>query len=170
MTFDEMVDARYSVKKFSGQPVEGNKLDRILKTASKAPTARNAQAARIYVLQSEEAVKKANELTRCIYGAPVVLLLTYNEDEIFHYPESDHHSGDEDCSIVATHIMFAAVEEGLGTCWVNFFTPAKAKEIFDLPDNEEPVLLMPIGYAAPGFKPLPKHTDKRPLEEIVHYL
>ncbi len=66
--------------------------------------------------------------------------------------------------------MFEAVEQGLGTVWVNFFTPDKAKELFDLPENEVPVLLMPIGYADPDFKPLPNHTAKKALSEIVKEL
>ncbi|MBQ5431716.1 MAG: nitroreductase family protein [Lachnospiraceae bacterium] len=171
MTFEEMAEARYSVKKFADTAIEQEKLDKVLEVACKAPTAKNAQAARIYVLKSKDAVAKAGELTACVYGAPVVLLFTYNRDEIYHYPqEPEHHSGDEDCSIVATHVMFEARELGLGTCWVNNFTPAKAKSLFEIPENEEPVLLMPIGYAHPEFQPLPPHTRKRPMEEIVHLL
>ena len=172
MTFAELADLRYSVKQYSSRPIEADKLKQVLETAvNKAPTARNAQASRIYVLTSPEAMEKANALSRCIYGAPACLLFTYNKDEIFHYPEEpEHHSGDEDCSITATYVMLAAAEAGLGTCWVNFFTPAKAKEMFALPENEEPVLLMPIGYADPEFKPLPKHFDKRPADEIIRYL
>ena len=169
MTFEEMARARYSVKGFKSTPVEEEKLNKILEIAGVAPTARNKQSFRIYVLKSEEALQKANSLTRCVYGAPVCLMFTYNIEETYPYIEDQGlSSGDEDCSIAATHVMFAAMEQGLGTCWVNAFTPSKAKALFDLPENEYVVLLMPVGYA--DAEPKPTHTTKKPLEKIVRFL
>ncbi len=169
MTFEEMTDARYSVKKFSGKDIEEEKINKILEIAGKAPTARNAQCIRIYVLRSEEAMAKARELTPCIYGAPVCFMFTYDISEAYNYPgEKDRNSGDEDCAIVATHVMFEAAEQGLGTCWVNNFSPSKAKSIFNVPENETVVLLMPVGYA--DAKPLAKHFEKKELKEIVKVL
>ena len=164
-----MAKARYSVKKFKNTPVEKEKLDKILEVAGLAPTARNMQSFRIYVLQSEEALEKAYSLTRCVYGAPVCLMFTYNMDETYPYIEDQGlSSGDEDCSIAATHVMFEALELGLGTCWVNAFTPSKAKALFQLPENEYVVLLMPVGYA--DAEPLPNHERKKPLSELVTVL
>lgn len=171
MTFEEMAKKRYSVKKFSDRPVEEEKLQKILQTAGLAPTAKNEQSIRIYILKSEDALTKVRDLTPCTYGAPVVLLFSYEESEAYKYPEEeDRNSGAEDCSIVATHVMFEALEQGLGTCWVNRFTPKKAEEVFALPKTEHAVLLMDLGYAAEGNKPLPNHDHKKPLDEIVKEL
>ncbi len=168
MTFEEMTAARFSVKKFSDKAVEDTKLKKVLEVAGKAPTARNAQCIRIYVLKSEDAMNKAKELTPCVYGAPVCLMLSYDIKEAYPYPDEDGiNSGAEDCAIVATHIMYEALEQGLSTCWVNRVSVSKAKEVFDLPEDEHVVLFMPIGYAAEGFEPLPNHTQKKPLSEIV---
>ena len=169
MTFEEMAKARYSVKKFKDTPVEEEKLNKILEVAGVAPTARNMQSFRIYVLKSAEALAKANSLTRCVYGAPVCLVFTYYIEETYPYIEDQGlSSGDEDCSIAATHVMFQAMELGLGTCWVNAFTPSKAKALFNLPENEYVVLMMPVGYA--DADPKPTHTAKKPLEDIVTVL
>ncbi len=171
MTFSEMTEARYSVKKFSEKNVEEEKLKKILEVAGKAPTARNAQCIRIYVLKTDDAIAKARELTPCIYGAPLCLMFSYNIDEAYPYPgETNRNSGDEDCAIVATHVMLEASELGLGTCWVNNFSPSKAKSIFNLPENETVVLLMPLGYASPDAKPLAKHFEKKAIDEIVTVL
>lgn len=171
MTFAEMAEKRYSVKNFSDKAIEKDKLQRVLETALKAPTAKNAQSIRVYVLKSKEAMAKVRSLTPCTYGAPVCLLFSFNKNEAFVYPrQTAQNSGAEDCSIVATHVMFAALEEGLGTCWVNLFTPAEAKVAFHLPDDEEVVLLMDIGYAAPGSKPLGHHFEKKPFGDVVKVL
>jgi nitroreductase len=169
MLFKEMVDARYSVKSFDGRAVEEEKLQAVLEAAGKAPTARNAQCVRIYVLKSEAAMDKARELTPCTYGAPVCLLVAYDRTEAYRYPDEDGNadSGAEDCAIVATHVMFEALEQGLGTCWVNRFSPTKAKEVFVLPKEQEAVLMMPIGYPAENARPLANHEKKKPLAEIV---
>lgn len=171
MTFEEMAKARYSVKKFSDRPVEEEKLQKILQVAGIAPTARNAQAARIYVLKSEDALVKMKTLTPCNYGAPVMLIFSYEDSEVYYYPEQDIlESGAEDCSIVATHVMFEALEQGLGTCWINNFTPEEVRKAFGLPETEHVVLLMDVGYAPEGYQPLPRHDAKKPLEEIVKEL
>lgn len=171
MTFEELSKKRYSVKKYSSKAVEEEKLEKVLEAAGIAPTAKNAQCIRIYVLKSEEALKKAKELTPCTYGAPVVLMFAYEDSEAYRYPyEEDKNSGAEDCSIAATHVMLEAADLGLGTCWVNRFTPKKAEELFSLPESRHVVLLMDLGYAAEDCSPLPNHEKKKPLSEIVSYL
>ena len=171
MTFLELAKKRFSVRKFTDQPVEKEKLDKVLEAGNIAPTAKNLQPQRIYVLQSEEALKKAYALTPCCYGAKTVLLFTYDIDEEWTNPLEDMiHSGDQDVSIVATHIMLEAEEQGLGTCWVNYFPNTKAAEVFGLPGNEVAVLMMPIGYAAADAAPTANHTAKKPVEKTVRYL
>ena len=171
MTFLELAKKRYSVRKFTEQPVEKEKLDKVLEAGNIAPTAKNLQPQRIYVLQSEEALKKAYALTPCCYGAKTVLLFTYDIDEEWTNPLEDMiHSGDQDVSIVATHIMLEAEELGLATCWVNYFPNTKAAEVFGLPESEVVVLMMPIGYAAADAVPTTNHTEKKPIEKTVRYL
>lgn len=165
--FMNLAKQRYSVKNYSDKPVEEEKLLSVLEAARIAPTAKNAQSERIYVLQSDAAIAMVDKLTPCRYHAPVVLLFAYDKNEAYTYPESDLNSGAEDCSIAAVHVMFEALEQGLGTCWVNRFTPAKAKELFHLPEEQEPVLLMPIGYPSDLAKPLPNHNKKKAMEEII---
>lgn len=171
MTFKELARARYSVKKYSDRPVEDKKLRKILEVANLAPTAKDAQCVRIYVLKSQETLAKVGELTPCVYGAPVVLMFAYEKSEAYTYPEeAEKDSGAEDCSIVATHVMLEAVEQGLGTCWVNNFKSATAKRAFGLPESENVVLLMDLGYAAEDSEPLKKHDIRKPLEETVRVL
>lgn len=171
MEFMKLAAQRYSVRKFSDAPVEPEKLSAVLEAGNVAPTAKNLQPQRIYVLSSVEALEKVDGLTRCRFGAPVVLLIAYDADEDWKNPlEEGIHAGQQDASIVATHIMLAAAEAGLGTCWVNLFPNSQANEAFDLPESIVPVLLMPIGYAALDAKPSRLHDERKPLEETVTYV
>ena len=78
--------------------------------------------------------------------------------------------GVQDASIVATHAMLAATEQGLGTCWLNFFIPQEVSRAYNLPDYEIPVLLMPLGYAAEDCSPADRHQQRKELSELVSYL
>lgn len=171
MNFMELAKARYSVRKFADKPVEQEKLDLLLEAGNIAPTAKNNQAHRIYVFRSKEAVEKLGDFTPCIYGAGTVFLFTYNKNEQYVNQEDPRvKSGEQDASIVATHIMLEAAELGLGSCWVNRFLKTKLEKAIGLPEDEEAVLLLPVGYIADGSEPTPRHTQKKPLEATVKYL
>lgn len=77
-TFMELARARWSVRSFSSRPIEPAKLQQILEAGLIAPTAVNYQPQKIYVLQSEEALKTIRAITRSTYNAPTVLLVCYD--------------------------------------------------------------------------------------------
>ena len=170
MEFKEVIEKRYSCKRFSDRQIEEEKLRAILEAGRLAPTAKNLQEQRVYVLRSPEALKKIDELTPCRYGAPVVLVVAFDKDNVFTYPGGKRDSGVEDASIVATHLLLAAVDEGVDSCWINFFDPDKAKEALGLPENEKILMLLDLGYAAPGTGPLPNHYVRKDLSETVTYM
>ena len=170
MEFKEVVKNRYSCKKYSDAKVEAEKLEAILTAGRLAPTAKNLQEQHIYVLQSEEMLAKVDALTPCRYNAPVVLVVAFDKNNVFTYPGDKRDSGVEDATIVATHMILAAEDEGVDSCWVNFFDPDKAAEALGLPENEEVLMLMDLGYAAEGAGTLPNHASRKPLEETVTYL
>lgn len=170
MEFSELVSKRYSCKKFGDRKVADETLDAILEAGRLAPTAKNLQEQRVYVIASEEGLAKVDELTPCRYGAPVVLMVAFDSKNVFTYPGGKRDSGIEDASIVATHLVLAAANEGVDSCWVNLLDPEKAAEAFGLPADEEVLMLLDLGYAAEGAGPLPKHTSRKPLAETVSYL
>ena len=170
MEFTEVVKNRYSCKKYYGKQISAEQLDAGLQAGRLAPTAKNLQGQRIYVVQSAEGLAKIDELTPCRYGAPTVLVVAFDKNSVFVYPGEEVNSGVEDASIVATHMMLAATNTGVDSCWLNFFDPAAVAKAFDLPENEQVLMLLNLGFAAEGFAPLPNHTSRKPLEETVKYL
>lgn len=170
MEFKELVKNRYSCKKYSGKKVEAEKITAILEAGRVAPTAKNLQEQKIYVVQSEENLAKIDSVSPCRYGAPVMLVVAFDKNNVFTYPGGKRDSGIEDATIVATHLMLAAANEGVDSCWINFFDPDKLKEILDLPENEEILMLLDLGYAAEGAGPLANHSNRKSLEEQVKYI
>ena len=170
MEFKEVVKNRYSCKKYSARKLEAAKLEAILEAGRLAPTAKNLQEQHVYVVQSEEMLTKIDGVTPCRYGAPTVLVVAFDKSNVFTYPGGKRDSGVEDATIVATHMILAAADEGVDSCWINFFDPDKMAEAIDLPENEEILMLLDLGYAAEGAGPLPNHSSRKPLAETVSYL
>jgi nitroreductase len=167
MEFREVAKNRYSCKKYDGRQISEEQLEAILEAGRLAPTAKNLQEQRIYVVQSEEGLAKIDSLTPCRYGAKTVIMVAFDKNNVFTYPGEKRDSGVEDATIVATHMLLAAKDAGVESCWINFFDPDKAREIFGLPENEEVLMLLDLGFAAEGAGPLANHSSRKPLEETV---
>ena len=170
MDFIELARSRYSCKKFDSRQISKAQLDSILEAGRLAPTAKNLQEQHIYVIQSPEMLAKIDAVTPCRYGAPTVVAVAFDKNNVFTYPGGKRDSGVEDATIVATHMILAAADEGVNSCWINYFDPDKAAEQLGLPENEEVLMLMDLGYAAEGAGPLPNHGSRKELAETVTYL
>ena len=66
--------------------------------------------------------------------------------------------------------MLAAADEGVDSCWVNNFDPEKLAAALGLPEREDILMLMDLGYAAEGAGPLPNHEKRKALTETVSFL
>ena len=170
MEFKEVIKNRFSCKKYSDRQVEADKLEKILNAGRLAPTAKNLQEQHVYVVQSPDALAKIDMVTPCRYGAPTVLVVAFDSQNVFTYPGGKRDSGVEDATIVATHMILAAADEGVDSCWINFLDPEKLAETLGLPENEEVLMVMDLGYAAEGAGPLPNHSNRQPLDETVTYM
>ena len=87
MEFNELAAKRYSCKKYSSRGIEDKVMEKILEAGRLAPTAKNLQEQHVYVLRSAEALAKVDETTPCRYGAPVVLAVAYDKDNVYTYPD-----------------------------------------------------------------------------------
>lgn len=170
MEFTEVIRDRYSCKRFDGRPVSREQLDAVLQAGRLAPTAKNLQEQRVYVLESAAALARVDAATPCRYGAPTVLAVAYDKTNVYTYPGGRHDSGAEDAAIVATHMLLAARDAGLDSCWLINFDPDALAAALGLPKNEALLMLLDLGHAAPGAGPLPNHASRKPLAETVRYL
>ncbi len=171
MEFDKLIRERYSVRKYKPDRITEDELNTILKAGMVAPTGCNYQPQRVYVLKSDDAIAKIRTLSRSAFNAPVVLIVTLDENADWKNPyEEGYRAGIQDVSIVADHMMLAAWNIGVGSCWVNAFRPSDVKAAFDIPDNEAPVLLMPLGYPADDCKPAHLHKESKAMDEVVRVI
>jgi uncharacterized glyoxalase superfamily protein PhnB/nitroreductase len=164
--FSLLAKERYSVRSFKPQPIEETKLTAILDAGRVAPTACNNQPQRIKIITGSD-LAKIDDCTPCRFGAPTVLAICYDKTVSAKRNIDGKELGDIDASIVTTHLMFAAHEQSLGSCWVAHFDPVKLAELFAFSENIVPVALLPIGYPAGDAKPADWHFERKALTKIL---
>ena len=169
MEFNKLITERYSVRKFKQEHLKQEVIDKILEAGHKAPTGCNYQPQRILVLNTDESIEKLTGCTKCHFGTPTAMLVCYNEEESWTRPYDKALSAPVDAAIVTTHMMLAAHEIGVGSCWVMHFNPFKMQETFNIPENIKPVALLVMGYPAEDSKPIEMHSKFRPMDEVVVY-
>jgi len=169
MDFERVISERYSVRSFKQEHLPQIVIDKILEAGHKAPTGCNYQPQRILVLNTDESIANLKNCTKCHFDAPTAMLICHNKEESWTRKYDGALSSPIDAAIVATHMMLAAQNEGIGTCWVMHFDPAAMREVFNIPQNVEPTALLVMGYPSEDAKPLDLHFQSRPMEETVIY-
>ena len=168
MKFLDLVHERYSVRKFKSDKIEEAKLNAILEAGRVAPTACNMQPQKIYVVKSDENRKKLANVCRFTFDAPVVLVIAYDKDRDWKNKRiPGYSSGETDAAIVCTHMMLAAWEQGIGSCWVGAFSNEAIEEALALPENVRVTAMLPLGYAADDATPAEFHSIIRDFDDTI---
>ncbi len=174
MTFFDLASKRYSERYFDSRPVEQEKIDKILEAGRTSPTACNYQPQCIYVIQSEEALKKARSIRVSHFNAPLMILVCYDAEAAWRNPHDrwydNYCSGEQDATIVATTMMYQAEELGVHSVWLRGFDSQEVADAFNLPKNIVPVMMFAFGYPSDKTKPSPWHFKRKPIEETVTVL
>lgn len=129
-----------------------------------APSACNRQPWHFHVVSSEE---DRERLQKCynrdwFKSAPLYIVASVLRDEQWVRADGKHH-GDIDIAIAVEHLCLAATEQGLATCWVCNFDVELCRSLFSLPEQEDPAVLIPLGYAADE----PKEKKRKEMSEIA---
>jgi nitroreductase len=167
MDFQKLILKRYSVRAYKSDPVEEATLVRVLEAVRLAPTAASRQAFRVVVVPTKGREKDL----RRIYGrdwftqAPLVLAVCALPSEGWIRKSDNWNAAEVDATIAMTHLVLAAAEEGLGTCWIAAFDPEAAREILGLPEGVVPSAFTPLGYPADS----PTSKKRKRLSELVRY-
>jgi nitroreductase len=166
MDFLELARKRYSVRAYKSDPVEEEKLQKVLEAARLAPTACNLQPFQLLVIHTRGRKAELRHIYRAPWfvKAPILICACGTLSQSWVRRDGVNYC-DVDVTIAMDHLILAATSLGLGTCWVAAFNDAAAREVLKLPNNVRPVVFTPLGYpdARPGQK------SRKPLEELVRY-
>jgi nitroreductase len=167
MEYSELIAARYSVRAYRPDPVEDEKLQAVLEAARLAPTAANRQPIQLIVMHTAGREAEIGKIypRPWFVQAPIVIGICAISSQAW-VRESDRFNARLiDAAIVTDHLILAATNLGLGTCWIAAFNLKAARAVLQLPDEVEPVIFTPLGY--PADQPGPK--TRKSLTDLVRY-
>jgi nitroreductase len=174
----KQIERRRSIRKYSDKPIEDEKIIQLLEAARLAPSGDNTQPWRFIVVKSEatrQSLAKASHNQKWMLSAPVFIACV--ADIRCRIKENVEISLDDnsplkelkkvirDTSIAIEHMVLEADNQGLGTCWVAWFTQEEIKPILNIPSDKYVVCILTLGYA----DETPKARPRKKLEEILHY-
>jgi nitroreductase len=165
----KLISKRRSVRQFLPDDVEQEKIDYLIECARLAPSAVNGQPWKFMIVRSPG--KKAF-LSQCynrewFAAAPVYILALGDTTQSWKRKSDGKDHCEIDVTIAFEHLILAATEKGLGTCWVCNFDTGLCRELFDIPENMIPVAITPLGYPA---REAGEVSDRKPLQEITEVI
>ena len=167
MNVIDSIKMRKSIRTFLDKPVENEKLIQILDAARLAPSAFNRQRWRFLIVRDiqtrAELIKRA-KIPPFVGKAPIIIVACAKTDScMMRYGQPCYPI---DVAIALDHITLAAVEFGLGSCWISSFDENKVKQILKIPEEIRIIALMLLGYSSD-----PSIVDKQrlPIDQIVKY-
>lgn len=177
MEFMEVIKTRHSVRAYENREVDEEKFERILECARLAPSARNSQCWNFIVVKDKGTIERLSEacglLNPWLKKAPAVIIGCANPDTSVSRNGMDYYL--VDLAIAMEHLVLAATDQGLGTCWIAGFSEEKVKEALEIPKEVKVVAMTPIGYPAQKksigsslVKMLARTSKRKPMQEIVH--
>jgi len=170
MNFLDIAKERYSCRNYKPIQVDEDKLLKVLEAARVAPSAVNFQPWHFIVIKTPENLAKVGEAyhREWLKTAPMVIIAC--GDHLKSWKRSDQKDFlDIDLSIAIDHMTLQATELGLATCWICNFNPAILKQNLSLPENIEPIAIIPLGYPNDKSDPDRHDTKRMPMNDIVHW-
>lgn len=168
---------RRSIRKYQERPIEEEKLTEILEAARLAPSGNNTQPWHFIVVNSPEMRQRladASHNQQWMVQAPIHIVCVADirsrvgadaeinlEDDS---PMLEFKKLIRDTSIAIEHLVLEAEEQGLGTCWVAWFSPREIGDLLGVPEDKYVQAIITLGYKGED----PQARPRKPLQEIVH--
>ena len=172
MEFTELIRYRESVRDYDpSKKVPKEIVDRILEAGRIAPSASNLQPWEFLVVSSSEMLKKIHPSypRSWFINAPLVLIVKGKKDDAWVRRYDGYNSIETDLTIAMDHMILAAANEGLGTCWIAAFNPGILYEALGLKKDEVVFAITPIGYPSDNYQHSGSKSRKR-IDEIVRFI
>jgi nitroreductase len=172
MEYTDLIRTRESIRNYDPtRPVPKEILEKILDAGRLAPSACNCQPWKFLVISSPARLEKVRACYKrdWFQDAPHILVVLGNKNLAWNRSYDGYNSIETDVAIAMTHIILAAENEGVGTCFVEAYDPILLKKALNTDANQVIFGITPLGYPKPGFQKR-QIKKRKPLADIVEYL
>ena len=165
-----IIKTRKSIRSYQAKNVEKEKLDYIIEAFRLAPSAANKQPWKLIIIKDKQTINELSDA--CFFKNPKWLIQAPVMIACCTYPEDSYkkiggyvNSHQIDLGLAFEHLILAAAEQGLGTCWIGAFDESEVKKILKVPENVNLLALTPVGYPVK----IGKERNRKSLSEIISY-
>jgi nitroreductase len=166
----EAILKRRSIRNFEKKEIPKEKIEKLKEALIWAPSAGNLQARKFYFVFNEEIKKKLAKAAlnqNFIAKSPLVIVGCCDLEKISWYGERGRTLYTIcDVSAAVENLMLVATSEGLGTCWVGAFDEKEISKILNLPKNERPIVIIPVGSPKESLSPPERDSKENLIKEI----
>ena len=184
----EAICKRRTIRRFSREPVPKEILEKLIKAARLAPSAANLQPCEYIVVDEPSLVANVFSTLRWAgYIAPrgdppeeerpvAYIIVLLNKEKV-------KAGGERDAAASIGNIVLAALEEGIGSCWLGSIERETLRGILNIPNRCDIDSVVALGY--PKESPVVEemkdsikywkddknilHVPKRRLQDILHW-
>jgi len=157
----ETIFARRSIRKYTTELVESNKIDTMLKAAMAAPSASNRKPWHFIVITDRQALDtlgKVHPYGKMLHEAPLCIAVCGDQN-------ISQTQWVQDCSAATENLLLAATALGLGAVWLGVY-PSKervssVRKVLDIPKHITPLNLISIGLPAEDKEPRTQYDKQR---------
>lgn len=177
MELNEALAARKSIRSYEAAPIDSNTLHELIEAAILAPSWKNSQTPRYYIVQTPEILKQVKESLpefnqNNVTDAPVLIVTTvvlnrsgFNRDGT-PTNELGNSWGIYDCGLQHANLMLKAAELGLGTLVMGIRDADVLRNVLNLPENEAVVSVIAVGKPACT----PERPKRKSVEDVAHFV
>ena len=161
----DTIKRRRSVRLYTKQAIEEDKLRKLVEAAIWAPSAGNIHAWNLVVVQRKEDIELIKAVSPgMLSNSPALMVLCADGEKA--YGEGGKEGevlSKMDIAIAAQNICLEATELGLGSCIIRLFNHDAVRGLLDLPENMTPELMVSLGYP----RSTPNPPSRRTVEDTV---
>lgn len=171
MEFTELILNRESIRNYDpSRLLSEETLLKILEAGRLAPSACNIQPWKFLVISTPAMLEKVRA---CYHRdwfkeAPHILIVVGDKEQAWKRSDG-YNSIETDIAIAMTHLILAAENEGVGTCWIANYKPEILKESLSLAENQVVYCITPLGYQKDGFRKA-GNKKRKPVDDVAVFL
>ncbi|MDA3939363.1 MAG: nitroreductase family protein [Spirochaetia bacterium] len=172
MNFHKLISERESIRSYDiNRKIPKDILEGILDAGRLAPSAGNRQPWEFLLVSSNEMLGKIRPCYKADWfqAAPHILIVKGYKNLAWTRADDGYNALETDLTIAMDHMILAAENEGIGTCWIAAFTPKVLRESLELKENEEVYAITPLGYQIEGFQKK-ERKKRKSFDEVVRFI
>ena len=159
------IKRRRSIRKYKDDPVEKEKLLKVLEATRLAPSAMNRQPYEFLITSDTKTIERISSACNQKWDAPTIIVVCAFPNKAWVRDDGEEY-WKADAAAAMTILSLQACAEGLGTCWIAAFKEEEIKKILKIKNESRVVAMTPLGYPAEKKKAV---SNRKSLDEIVHY-